>query len=524
MPRKNDRAVGKELFLTALLVGFGIANHWPLMLLSGPAVVLLWLPSQRLIWPRLPGLLIAFALGLLPYAWMVWHSRHQPQISFQGPIEDWDTFVGYFLRSGYAGVDDTASSAGSDRLLFLAYLVAQASRQLLLPGAALALIGAFAQWRRWGMLVAAALSAAFLGPTLLLVLLLGFDFQPLQREAFRVYPLVAWGIFALWAGLGLAVLSERLSARRRVPLSFALAATLITATLITHWGQNARYADRLAHDYASTLLAGLDPHARLLIRGDIPTPATSYLHLVEGMRPDVTLISEDALVLEPKLFDPAQTPIRVRKQLVNAYIESSDRPIYRLHNRDARSGTFSWLLFHLDPQSTPGTGEVRFHMTAQERKLLVWLAEIDHFRDGWSEILRRALLAEFTDFQTRAELVGQWSGDDAELEAIRGRVLELPEAALRRAELLFSVDAGANAAEIGQLIRRFAERVADPGLSKRHLARFYNLMAHIAQRDGREVAFRTAIQASWEYWPAAENPAFSAAEQLQQIDRQRKPR
>ena len=255
----------------------------------------------------------------------------------------------------YAGVDESPSAAGSDKLLFLAYLVAQAGKQLLLVGGVLALIGLFAQWRRWGRLIAAALTLAFLGPTLLLTLLLGFDFQPLQREVFRVYPLVAWGIFALWAGLGLAVLTQRLCLDARWPISGVLAAVLVLATLLTHWTKNDRHDDRFAHRFASTLLDGLEPNAHLLVNGDARIPTTAYLHLIEGARPDVTLISEDALVLEPKPFDPTTAALDERKRLLDVYIASADGPVYRRHNQDLRSGTFSWLLFRLDPNPAPGS-------------------------------------------------------------------------------------------------------------------------------------------------------------------------
>ena len=90
-----------------------------------------------------------------------------------------------------------------------------------------------------------------------------------------------------------------------------------------------------------------------------------------------------------------------------------------------------------------------------------------------------------------------------------------------RAELLFAVDADAHAQEIEFLIARFAEQATDRGLSKRHLARFYNLMAQIAQRRGREEAFREAIRTSLDYWPGADNPAYSAAKQLQTLDESR---
>jgi hypothetical protein len=525
-PLADVRRTDRRLLLSALLLGLGFANHWPLLLLSGPALLLLWLPDQRRIWARLPALLAAFALGLLPYAWMVWRSQQYPEISFQGPIDSWTEFVGYVLRSGYVGVDDTPSSGAVDRLLFLLYLVRQAGAQLLLPGALLALIGVFAQWRRWGKLTSAALSVGFLGPTLVLTLLLGFDFQPLQREVFRVYPQAAWGLLAVWAGLGAWVASRwgsalmaRLLAKRWRPsqhrlLIAALALILVLTTLVVHWEQNDRHDDWLAHTYAATLLGNLEADARLLLRGDVPVPATAYLHRLQGLRPDASLVTEDARVLEPRLFDPLHTPAPARQAMVDAYIDSSERPLYRLHNRDIRSGEASWLLFRVDLHSEPGAGRVRFRLTPGERQFLIRLARVEGFRDGWNELLRRTLLAEFTSFQTRAELHGQWPADEIELDSLRQQILNLPEAKLIRAELLLAADGDAHAAEIDQLVAGFAGQSTDPGLSKRHLARFYNVIAQIAQRRGQLNIFKTAVQASLDSWPGADNPAFSAARQL----------
>ena len=160
-------------------------------------------------------------------------------------------------------------------------------------------------------------------------------------------------------------------------------------------------------------------------------------------------------------------------------------------------------------------------MTAEERRFLAWLSSIDHFDDGWNEILRRVLLSAFTDFQTRAELSGQWSLNDGDLERISEKILELPEAALTRAELLLAVDANTHIDEIEALIKRFADQVQDPGLSKRHLARFYYLIARIAQRNGHQETFRKAIMTSLEYWRSTRNPAFSEAQRMRNSSEQR---
>ena len=408
------------LYLSALLAGCGVANHWPLLAVSGPALAVLWLPRYRLILQRLPSLMAAFAVGLLPYAWMVWRSHQQPEISFQGPIDSWTEFVRFFLRANYAGVDEALGSDGTDRLLYLAYLVRQAMLQMLPVGALLALVGAFKQWTLWGVRTAAAMTLAFLGPTLFLVLLLGFDYQALQREVFRVYPIVAWGILALWAGLGLRVVVDRLPSSRRQLAAGTVASALIVGTLAVHWTANSRFDDTLAHRYGAALLSSLAPDAILLARGDLSVPAPAYLHLVEGLRPDITLLNSDALLLEPKLFDPANTPPQRVPAILDAYINASLRPVYRLANKDDRSGTLSWLTFRVDTQSRPGDGAVRFTLSDPERNFLIWLADIDRFNDGWSEYVRRLLLTRFVSFHSRADMIGESEAQRSSSAADRG--------------------------------------------------------------------------------------------------------
>lgn len=516
--RQDDAAVARRMLATALLLGLSLANHWPLVVLSGPALLVLWLPAWRALVRRLPQLIFALLVGLLPYAWMVWRSHQHPEISFQGPIDGWAEFLRYLLRTNYAGVDDTASSGPVDRLLYLSHIVHLAARQLLVPGAILALIGAIAQWRRWDGRMALSMSAAFLGPTIGLVFLLGFDYQPLQREAFRVYPLVAWGVWGVWAALGLRTVLDRLRPASQRRLAIVAVSGLLAANFALHWDRNNRRGDTLGHDYATTLLTSLAPNASLLVRGDIAVPTTGYLHLIEHVRPDVTLLTENALVLDPRLFDPGSTPGPQRQRALDAYIAAAESPVYRLHNNDARAGTVSWLLFRIRPTSATSASPVEFRMTEPEQRFLRRIAQVDAFDDGWNEMLRRALLARFIDFQTRAEIMGQWTDDDPEMAAIQGRALQLPEAALARAELLFATNPTAHAAEIADLLSRIEKEIDDPGLSKRHLARFYNLIAQIALRNGRDATVRSAIEASLQHWPDDDNPARAVARKLRAAD------
>lgn len=513
-PSLQARQTERRLDRSALVCGLGVANHWPLLLLSGPALMLLWLPRHRTLLRRLPRLLLLFALGLLPYAWLMWRSHQHPDISFQGPIDSWAEFVRFFLREGYAQIDHKPSAGISDQLLYSAYLLRLGATQLLLPGLMLALLGALEQWRRLGWLISAALTLAFVGPTLLLTLLLRFDYEPQLREAFRVYPVVAWGIMALWAALGLQQICARWKWSQRPAIQDAIVVTLIAGTLLVYWPINDRHDDWFADAYAHALLASPPPGSVFLISGEAALPCTAYLHLVEGVRPDLSLISEPALILEPKLFDPERTQPAAAKRTIDAYANDTRRPVFRMHNRDARSGTLHWLGFQLDPSSAPGSGAVTFAWTASDRAFLTRIANHEPFHDGWNELLRRALLADFTDFLTRAELLGQPLSLDAELSAIRDAILRFPDAALSRAELLARVDPVAHAEEIDRLLARFQAGLTDPWVNKRQLGRFYNMLAERARRQGNADALRQAIDQSLSYWAEPENPAHATARQL----------
>jgi hypothetical protein len=489
----------------ALLTGLGLANHWPLLLLSAPGVALLWWPALGGLWRRLPVLLVWLVLGLLPYAWMVWRSHMGPAISFQGSIDSVAELLDFLLRRGYAGVDNSAATGWDDKLLFFAFLLRQAAAQLLLPGALLALAGFAVQWRRWGLGVAAALTLAFLGPTLVLVGLLDFAYEPVQREAFRVYATAAWGIFALWAGLGLVELATRWPWLRRGGVAAAAVALLLVLSLAVHGLRNHRAGDWLAREYAATILSSLEADSVLLAAGDLHLPPLAYVQRLEGLRPDVELVSADGLLLEPRLFDPYRTPKPQQQAVLAAFIAAAERPVYGVARGNRAAGLVSWLTY----RAVPGAGAAaptRFALTAGERALLARLLDAGALRDGWSELLRRLLLERFAAFQAAAELAGQWPTDDDALAALATRVLDLPEAALMRAAVLSERAPEQSAAEIRQRLAQFADGVGGRWIGARHLAKYYNVLARTAQLDGRPELARAALARYWEVRPDGPNP------------------
>src|SRR5437867_2422200 len=163
--------------------------------------VVTWLlvPARREVlrtWPRMLG--IAVIACLLPYAWMVARSRMDPETSFYGPIGDLESFLFFVSRQGFRHVDVSQSAAVADRFRYLAFLLAEMVRQYTPVGAALAGFGLVQQWRRWNVATTCALLAGWLGSSLVLGAMLGFDYEPLMTTVIRRYPLIPYGVLSIW--------------------------------------------------------------------------------------------------------------------------------------------------------------------------------------------------------------------------------------------------------------------------------------------------------------------------------------
>ena len=325
------RGRGWPLWCAAVAWGAGLANHWPLMVLATPGLALALLPVWRDVLRRLPHLLgVALASAALPYAWMVWLSHQAPPISFYGPIDTWSDFWFFVSREGYSGVDVSPSAGWRDRWSFLGWFARDLVRQSTPPGFALALVGLGTLLRADGLAAVAAGGSgvlALLGNSVVLILLLGFDFDEFQVSVFRAYPLICYGVSALWTAVGLQWLLDRLDAaaaarrpegrpgaapalgalRGPAALTGRAAAAMVGASASAGWPANDRSGSDFVERYAEVLFDALPENAVLLVNADTTTPL-GYYRLVEGRRPDVALHHLQGLVYADRLYDPFMPP------------------------------------------------------------------------------------------------------------------------------------------------------------------------------------------------------------------------
>jgi hypothetical protein len=494
----------------ALIFGLSLSNHYPLMLLAAPAfAVLLW-PLRQALLRRIGLLIVLVVVGLLPYAWLVRRSWVGMPISFYGELETL-TEIWYFIsRAGYAEVDHSVTAGWLDRVRYLTFLGGQLLVQFAVVGTVLAAVGFAAQWQVLGRRVAAFLTIAFLMPSVVLMLLLGFDYDVFRKHIFHVYPLPAYAVAALWIGLGFARLTERYALQ---PARAGAAA----AALLALWGAigayvNLRQNHEWAASYAQAVLRTLPQNAVVFGQGDADLLPMAYFHMVENMRPDITLYQAKGLVLGNRLFHPLRTDEKVANRVLGEMIEQQTDPVvFTLDFWTGNARRDRWLYTVVDKSSTDSRQvtvdvpeeAVRFfeQSIAQSNPSNAWIAFFQ------SELRRRYGI-----------LVGQTlpRGQPPADERTRRHLAMLGQdfyGALGVADGLLQNKDGFAAAGVATYLDR-ARELLPSDAPKEYVARYFSLRgalrANMQDRRGGIQDLETALS----LWPVPSNAAIAPLENL----------
>ena len=319
--------------LIAFVYGLGCSNHWPLLGLSSIGLLMIVISQWRNLFTRLPFGLAFLALGLLPYLFMVYQSHSDTPLNFYGSINSFKDFYFYVTRSGYSGVDKQANVGWSEKLAFISFMISELGVQMTLAGAALALAGFVGMiYSRTHFWLACALATSWFMAGPLLIYLLDFQDEFIWFSAFRVYPIISYGICAIWLGCGLGWLEDFL--RRRLPSHSRLAKAAlalvaigtVSGSVVLHWGDNNRRDYTWARDLAVYKLISVERDTLLFTFDDLDLPL-AYISYVEKVRPDVKVFNDQGLVFSNRIYPPF-TNDEQRRREIHRLIESTTQPIY----------------------------------------------------------------------------------------------------------------------------------------------------------------------------------------------------
>lgn len=493
----------------AFLFGLSLSNHYPLMLLVAPAfAVLLWAARGELL--KRAGLLSCLAiLGLLPYVWMVRRSWTALPISFDGPLETLPEIWFFISRAGYAGVDHSVSAGWLDRIKFFEFLGEQLFAQFAVAGTLLAAAGFAVQWRLLGRRVAAFLTLAFLMPSVVLLLLLGFDYSTVTKHIFHVYPLPAYAIGALWMGLGFAWLADRYALRRTSAV--AGGAALLVLILAVGSRVNLLADHEWIARYAQTVLRTLPPNAVVFGKGDPDLAPMAYFHMIENWRPDITLYHAQGLVLGNRLFHPLRTDPKTAQRLLREMIAQQTVPVtFTLDALNDYAWRDRWLYLEIDKSSTDA-GKMTVDIPEEAVRFYEESVAGTSESNAWVSFFQSELRRRYAVLLARSMPRGQLP------DAHTRRQLDLLAkdfyGALGIAEGLMLNAGGYSVGAVGSFLDK-ARELMPSDVTKDHLARFFYLRgavrANMRDTPGAIEDFETAMTV----WPTPANSAIGPLEDL----------
>lgn len=402
----------KYIFLIFFVYGLGLSNHWPLLVLSTPALIAIWWPRKNEIFRCfLPGL-IFLIIGLLPYAWMVIRSQMDPVISFYGPIESLKEFWFMVSRAGYAEQDSNIGAGYIDKIQFGFYAIQETLVQYGPLGGILGIIGFIRQWKYWNKNICISVILAYLGSTIILSLLLGFNFDLLNKNTFKVYPLISYSVFVIWITLGIKETIIFINNRLKINYSYQschliFCLFLLTTTLLTNLMHNYRANDALGKNYALTILNSLKQDSVFITASDLDTGTLGYFNLIENVRPDVSLYNIVSLVFNTRLENPVYLDTDSNYEALSNFIQTEERPIYYVAGIPRLYGSKDYGIY-LEIDKSLDVGLTSFISNKRVSILIDSLLQVDTLYDSWESMISKAVISDYC----RVYMHLNYSGDE----------------------------------------------------------------------------------------------------------------
>jgi hypothetical protein len=391
-------------------------------------------------------------------------------------------------------------------------------------GAALAAIGAFGQWRRWGRAISLGFSLAFiLGSFGVLLRLDTDDYEFLSRAVVRVYPIIPYGIMAIWVALGfervLAYLARLCPAtmpasgdsthRHRWSFGAAVPVILCSAFIAYVGWSNLRFNDRhdydFSRDYAVTILEALAPGAVVVVHSDFDTNVLQYFHYLEGVRPDVSIINDQGLGMAPdgRLFEPTRLTAAEKQDRVRRLLQRTDRPVYVFTEPPTDLGDEELGLYYR--MNVPNAGRRTYTV---EGPLLEFYRRVERqaeLTDPWTIATRSAVIGRMASLLAAVVHLHPDTEYRERYRADLDRASTVFEGLVNRIGVLESAG-GVESIELLAWTEKAAQ-LADDTVAKRARATLYLLRGRLLAKLDRLPGAIAAYEESFRIYPHPQNAA-----------------
>ena len=320
------------LYLAIVVYGAGVANHWPLMVLSTPALLVTVFPRLDAILSSLksPGFwlrsVIALLVGLSPYITIL--LARDAAISVYGDVDTATEMGRYVSRSAYSDQHVVASSV--DRMRYMLWLLVESATQFGTVGLHLMVIGFAVSFKKLPTSIAISLVLMYVGSTYLLNFLLNFRYEAFWQAIFKPYPVVSYLALSIWLASGTRLIVDWLSGtgtRSARLMPWVATAIVVLSVLLANLYDNNRRNTTWVEQYGRSVLESLPKDAVFFANGDFEVGIFGFLHLVMGVRPDIELRSWDNLVFSNRLSSPFSSD-DIQQARRSEFLQGVRRPVF----------------------------------------------------------------------------------------------------------------------------------------------------------------------------------------------------
>ena len=495
----------------AAVYGLGLANHYPLLILASPLFIAYAVGAGRDFRRRIPYLAPVAALAAAAlYGWMVWRSHQPAPVNFLGPIGSWGEFLSFVDRSIYSHIDENPNAGIADKLSFAGHFLVQALLQFGVIGTLVALWGAFASCRSGWRLGLSCEALAFVASSFLLIAMLGFNYEPLRISTFRPYPLIAYGILALWLGHGADALTRWVRVRRArlLPAAYAAGALLVAGLCAWNVGINYRPHDRFAEEQARALLDITVKDSVFVLYSDPFVGPMSYLHWVKGLRPDLRLLEYHGVYIDDRVVRPLSSTNRKTADWA-AFLRDADRPVYSLWYGPAFSAAgLAHLGFFVRVHEDAGPGRIEIRGNDKAKAYFRKLIEMPPPADMPTAIHRNEMLRAYGEYLGLAQVNEQSPMNDYVTD-----VLPLAEGnywSLIGMSKALVTQPGERALRLADSYLRKAKQIAEDDRGKEALATVLFVEGRVEWRKGDADRARALFRESLRIDRSDSNPSREA--------------
>jgi tetratricopeptide (TPR) repeat protein len=280
----------RAVFLSAFLLGLGMANRMDLVLCAPALLVLLYPSLKAQGWTALPKAAGFFLLGFSLYLFLPFRSAGFPLFDWSHPA-DLSTFIAVITRKSYGSTLDLISRNYAPGELFWPNLRVYSGHlwHNFGPALGLAAFGLRAEWlacRRRLLAVAALFAVA--GPVFLYMA--NMPPNPHALAIVEPYYLLPDLAVAFWCAAGFAALAAGFPAY----FPGLVIASALSAGFVFYSGAHGACRRWLfaAEDYASDVMRSAPPGSSVLAKKDVQLFSLWYLQAVKGLRPDVNVVAQ----------------------------------------------------------------------------------------------------------------------------------------------------------------------------------------------------------------------------------------